>query len=39
LYARYRAAQKEMRDAVAVKSNIDHLLGISGAAKNREQER
>ena len=39
LYSQYRAAQKEMREAVAVKSNIDHLLGITGAAKSREQER
>ena len=39
LYSQYRAAQKEMRGAVAVKSNIDHLLGITGEAKNRERER
>lgn len=26
LYAEYRAAQKNMREAVAVKANIDHLL-------------
>ncbi|MDR1532077.1 MAG: hypothetical protein LBS62_07825, partial [Clostridiales bacterium] len=26
--AEYRAAQKDMREAVAVKANIDHLLGI-----------
>ena len=27
LYAKYRAAQQEMRQAVAVKTNIDYLLG------------
>ncbi|MFR2023971.1 MAG: hypothetical protein ACLS6C_12280 [Clostridia bacterium] len=30
LYAEYRAAQQEMRQAVAVKANIDHLLGVYG---------
>ena len=39
LYARYRAAQKEMRDAVAVKSNIDHLLGITDGQRTKEAER
>ncbi|MDR2589803.1 MAG: hypothetical protein LBC71_02270, partial [Oscillospiraceae bacterium] len=39
LYTHYRAAQKDMREAVAVKSNIDHLLGIAGGQKNKEQER
>ena len=29
LYAEYRKAQAEMRQAVAVKANIDHLLGHS----------
>jgi hypothetical protein len=38
-YADYRAAQKDMREVVAVKANIDHLLGIVGRAKNKEQER
>ncbi len=38
-YAEYRAAQQEMRDAVAVKTNIDHLLGLSDERKNKEQER
>ena len=33
LYAEYRAAQQEMRQAVAVKANIDHLLGLSDDAR------
>jgi hypothetical protein len=39
LYTQYRAAQKDMREAVAVKNNIDHLLGITDAQKNKEHER
>ena len=39
LYAKYRAAQQEMRQAVAVKTNIDHLLGVTDGRKNKEQER
>lgn len=39
LYAEYRAAQQEMQEAVAVKTNIDHLLGLSDERKNKEQER
>ena len=39
LYAQYQAAQKQMREVVAVKSNVDHLLGITGGAKDKEQER
>ena len=38
-YAEYRDAQKSMRDVVAVKANIDHLLGLTGREKNKEQER
>ena len=38
-YAGYRAAQKDMREVIAVKSNIDHLLGLTGRDKNKEQER
>ena len=33
LYAEYRAAQQEMRQAVAVKANTDHLLGLSDDAR------
>ncbi len=39
LYAEYRKAQADMRQAVAVKANIDHLLGHRGRAKNKAQER
>ena len=37
--ADYRAAQQRMREAVAVKANIDHLLGLTDQRKNKEQER
>jgi len=36
LYTRYRAAQKDMREIVAVKGNVDRLLGLTGGAKNKE---
>lgn len=39
LYAQYRAALKDMREAVAVKGNVDHLLGITEAPKNKEMTR
>ena len=39
LYADYREAQQRMREAVAVKANIDHLLGVTDQHKNKEQER
>jgi hypothetical protein len=38
-YAEYRTAQKEMREVLAVKANIDHLLGVIGEGKNKEMER
>ena len=38
-YTEYRTAQKDMREVIAVKANIDHLLGITGREKNKEQER
>ena len=38
-YADYRTAQEEMRQAVAVKANIDHLLGVTGSQRRKEQER
>jgi len=38
-YGEYRAARKKMRDAVAAKGNIDHLLGITGGVKNKEMAR
>ncbi len=36
LYKQYRAAQKDMREAVAAKGNIDHLLGLGGGEPNKE---
>lgn len=38
-YAEYRAAQKNMREVIAVKANIDHLLGLTDKQKNKEVER
>ena len=39
LYTEYRSAQEKMRQAVAVKANIDHLLGVTDGQRNKEQER
>ena len=39
LYAEYRKAQQDMREAVAIKANIDHLLGVTGGRENKAQER
>ena len=39
LYAEYRQAQADMRQAVAVKANIDHLLGVTDGRENKAQER
>ncbi len=39
LYAQYRAAQKDMREVVAVTGNVNHLLGITDPAKNKEMTR
>ena len=39
LYAEYRSAQEEMRQSLAVKSNIDHLLGVTDCQRKKEQER
>ena len=38
-YSEYRDAQNDMHEVVAVKANIDHLLGIIGREKNKEMER
>jgi len=38
-YGEYRAVRKSMQEVVAAKANIDHLLGITGGRKNKEQER
>ena len=39
LYAEYRKAQADMRQAVAVKANIDHLLGCTDGRKHKAKER
>ena len=39
LTAQYRAAQKEMREIVTVKGNIDHLLNFTGGRADKEQAR
>ena len=39
LYTEYRSVQEEMRQAVAVKANIDHLLGVTDGQRKKEQER
>ena len=39
LYAEYRSAQEEMRQVVAVRANIDHLLGATDGQRKKEQER
>ena len=37
LYADYRTAQGQMRQAVAVKANIDHLLGVTDSQRKRNR--
>lgn len=39
LYAEYREAQRIMREAVAVRTNIDHLLGVTDGRESKAQER
>lgn len=39
LTAQYRIAQKDMREAVTVKGNIDHLLNFTGGRADKEQAR
>ena len=39
LSTRYRTAQKEMREIVTAKGNIDHLLGLTGGRADKEQTR
>lgn len=38
-YRGYRETKKAMHEIVTVKSNIDHLLGLTDAQKNKEMER
>jgi acyl carrier protein phosphodiesterase len=39
LYSQYRNAQKDMREIIAVKHNIDQILGITDIEKSKEMER
>ena len=39
LRADYREAQKQMRELVAIKGNVDHLLSVTGGRENKEQTR
>ncbi|WP_370867027.1 hypothetical protein [Pseudoflavonifractor phocaeensis] len=39
LYVEYHAARRDMREALAVKTNIDHLLGITAPGRDKEQAR
>lgn len=39
LYTQYRAAQRDMRELVTVRGNIDHLLSVTGGRENKDQER
>lgn len=39
LYAEYREAQRQMRELVAVKGGVDHLLGLTDGWENKAQER
>ena len=38
-YKEYRAVRKDMQEVITAKSNIDHLLGLTDAQKNKEMER
>ena len=37
-YREYRETKKAMQEIVTVKSNIDHLLSLTDAQKNKEME-
>ena len=39
LYTDYRQAQRDMRELVAVKGNVDHLLGVTDRRDDKEQAR
>lgn len=39
LYAEYRQAQRDMRELVTVKGNVDHLLGVTVGRDDKEQAR
>ena len=39
VYKEYRTVRKDMQEVVTAKSNIDRLLGLTDAQKNKEMER
>lgn len=39
LYAEYRETQRQMRELLAVKGSVDHLLGLTDERENKAQER
>ncbi len=39
LYGEYRQAQRDMRELVTVKGNIDHLLSVTESRDDKEQAR
>ena len=39
LREQYRAAQRDMRELVAVKGNVEHLLNVTGGRDDKEQAR
>lgn len=39
LYAEYRQAQRDMREFVTVKGNVDHLLHVTEGREDKEQAR
>ena len=39
VYKEYRAVQKDMRELITAKANLDHLLGLTDTQKNKEMER
>ena len=38
-YWEYRAAQKDRRELLVAKANIDHLLNLTDTQKNKDMER
>ncbi|WP_275061580.1 hypothetical protein [Diplocloster agilis] len=38
-FATCREAQRQMRELVAVKDNVNHLLGLTDGRENKAQER
>lgn len=39
VYKEYRTAKKDMQELITAKANIDHLLSLTEAQKNKEMER